>query len=417
MDKLFSQFFSQYPCQIISSVLLFLVLVLLIRLVFLTSRTKKLNHLLAGQKETNMELSLLLSYEREKNSHLHAVQESTRKEMDHHFCLLAHKIVEEQSDLLSTRNKEKLDRLLTPFKEQLNLFKTEIQQLHQDEVRDNSFLRSELQQMQKLNSRISEEAANLAKALKGDKKVQGNWGEMILERLLEHCGLREGHEYKTQTGFRNDEKRLYKPDVIVYLPGNRNIIIDSKVSLISWERFINSPEKTAQIKNMKEHVQALKSHINGLSGKDYSNLEGINSLDFVLMFIPIEEAYNQALQASPDLFEQALRQNIIPVTPSSLLTTLRTIENLWQYQKREQNSSQILKRASALYDKFRLFTEDMEKLGIQLDSCQSVYETAVTRLTRGKGNLVSQVQKLTEYGIRTKKTLPTDILHRTDLEK
>lgn len=351
-------------------------------------------------------------FSQEKYNFLH----DTRKEMAAHFNGIAQNILEDKGGQLSQQQEEKLSSLLVPFQHQLNQFKTEINQLYIDGTKERTTLRQEIIHLRELNQQVNREANNLTMALKGDKKLQGTWGEMILERVLEQSGLRNGHEYTTQKGYRNEEGSLLKPDVILHLPDKRDVIVDSKVSLVHWERYTASHDNVEKAKHLKAQLQAVKQHIITLSAKDYATLTGLNSLDFVILFIPIEAVFFKLTELDDSLLQNALAHNIVLVTPTSLLTTIRTITNLWQRDKQEKGTMEIINRASNLYDKFRGFTDDMEKLGQQLNTCTTSYETAVNKLSRGKGNLVSQAQHLTTLGIRVKKGLSSDLLDKSDLE-
>ncbi len=239
---------------------------------------------------------------------------------------------------------------------------------------------------------------------------------MVLERVLEQSGLRKGHEYDTQEGYRKDDNSLFKPDVIVHLPHNKDIVIDSKVSLTAYEAYCKATTKDQEKSTIKAHTTAIKNHIKALSDKDYSSLKGVNSLDFVLLFIPIEAAFIAAYTHDEQLLTQAFDEKIIIVTPTTLLATLKTIENLWRYEKQNQHAQDIAQRAGVLYDKFRGFVEDVEKLGKQLDTTQSTYHEAISKLSQGKGNLINQAQQLKALGLKVKKEIPKTILEQSDLE-
>jgi DNA recombination protein RmuC len=264
--------------------------------------------------------------------------------------------------------------------------------------------------LKELNERLNKEALNLTTALKGDKKTQGNWGELVLERVLEQSGLRKGQEYETQGGFRDAENNLLKPDVIIHLPQEKAVIVDSKVSLIAYEKYSSSENPERKEELLKQHINAVESHIKSLSEKDYSNIKGIQSLDFVLMFIPIEPAFNIAFQNNDKLFNQAFEKKIIVVTPTTLLATLKTIENLWRYENQNRNARIIAEKAGNLYDKFRGFVEDIEKLGNQINTVNDTYQNALNKLSKGKGNLISQSQQLVDLGVKVKKEIPRSIL-------
>ncbi len=356
-----------------------------------------------------VKLATLLKNERSNSREkLHLLGEA-REDLRLQFKELAQQIFEEKSERFSKHNKEKLSAILTPFQDQIDSFRKRIDVIHNDETKERSSLKTELHHLRELNQRINAEAINLTRALKGDKKIQGNWGELVLERVLEQSGLRKGHEYDTQGGFRDQENCLLKPDVVLHLPEGKDIIIDSKVSLSAWERFINCEQKEEKANHLKEHLQAIREHINSLSQKDYANLKGIHSLDFVLMFMPIESAYSYAFQENEALFEDAFSKKIIVVTPTTLLATMRTIENIWRYEHQSRNAQEIADRAGSMYNKLCSFVEDMEKMGKQLATCNMTYDAAMNKLTHGRGNLISQANTFTDLGVQVKKSFPKSI--------
>ena len=338
----------------------------------------------------------------------------TKAEMTNQFKMLAHEIFEEKDKKFSVASKERLDGILNPFNKQLRDFKQTVNDVYVNEAKQRASLKTEIQGLKELNQQLNIEAVNLTKALKGDKKAQGNWGELILERVLEQSGLRKDHEYETQGGFRDADNNILKPDVIIHLPQDKDIIVDSKVSLIAYEKY-SSADEGQQAVLLKEHITAIENHIKTLSEKDYSSLKGIKSLDFVLMFIPIEPAFLVAFQKDDKLFSDAFNHKIIVVTPTTLLATLKTIENLWRYEKQNQNARIIAERAGNIYDKFRGFIEDIEKLGKQLDTTQSTYHDALNKLNKGKGNLVNQAQQLLDLGVKVKKEIPKSMLQNSDI--
>ena len=355
--------------------------------------------------------------ERKKTEEKVELLHTAREELKNQFKSLASDIFDEKGKKFSDQNQEKLDTILAPFHAQLQGFKQKVDEVYLSEAKERASLKNELENLKNLNQQLNQEAINLTRALKGDTKKQGNWGELILERVLEQSGLRKGIEYETQGGFRNADNQLLKPDVIIHLPEKKKIIVDSKVSLNAYERFCSSSSsEEQQVKALQEHVQALGKHIKQLSEKDYSSLKGMRSLDFVLMFIPIEPAFMVAVQHDEQLFSQAFQHKIILVTPTTLLATLRTIENIWRYEKQNQNTLAIAEKAGRIYDKFRGFVEDIEKLGKQLQTAQSTYGDAIDKLTRGKGNLVGQVQGFVDLGVKVKKEISPSILEHSDLE-
>lgn len=343
--------------------------------------------------------------------------ERNRDALKQEFENLANKIFEQKSERFSQQTRTSLDTLLNPFRDQLQDFRKRVEDVYTTETRDRQALRSEIKSLQDLNRQITEEASNLTRALKGDKKIQGNWGELILERVLEKSGLRKGVEYDTQGSYRDGDNQLYRPDVIVHLPDSRNLVIDSKVSLLAYQRWATEEEDSeARDEALKQHVEAVRNHIRTLSEKDYSQLHGLHSPDFVLLFMPIEPAFVAAFQQDENLFAEAFERKIIVVTPTTLLATLRTIENIWRYERQSQNARRIAERASAVYDKLRVFVESMERLGSQLHTAQGTYDTAMNTLTRGRGNLISQANRFVELGVRVKKELPKAIMDQAEVD-
>jgi DNA recombination protein RmuC len=354
-------------------------------------------------------LITILRAERRNSGEKLAMLENAREELRLQFASLAQEIFEDRSRTFTSQSKERLEAMLKPFHLQLDALKSEIQQTYLNDTRERASLKKELHQLQELNRQMGEEAINLTRALKGDKKLQGNWGELVLERVLEQSGLRRGEEYETQLGYRDSDNRLFKPDVIIHLPEAKDIIIDAKVSLSAWERYCTLEEESARTRALGELVAAIRAHVQSLGAKKYEELQGIRTLDFVLMFMPIEAAFLTAVAHDDTLLTEAFGQKIIIVTPTTLLATLRTIENIWRYEHQSRNSLEIARRAGALYDKFRGFVEDMDKIGKQLDTCRQTYDGAMNKLSQGRGNLISQAQQLTELGIQVKKELPRTV--------
>jgi DNA recombination protein RmuC len=361
-------------------------------------------------------LTTLLENERKHAAEKLQLLEDAREELRLQFAGLAQRIFDEKSARFSELNRERLEAILQPFNNQLTTLKQEINEIYRHDSRERFSLKNEIIQLRDLNQQVNQEAINLTRALKSDTKIQGNWGELVLERVLERSGLRRGIEYETQGGFRDNNNRLLKPDVLVHLPEGKDIIIDSKVSLVSWEKYVNSDDESRRAFHLSELLKAIRDHIAILSKKNYPELAGIHSLDFVLMFMPIEAAFSTAFQQDDNLFGEALTKNIIIVTPTTLLATLRTVENIWQFEHQSKNSLEIARRAGIMYDKFRGFVEEMEKIGKQLATCHSTYDGALLKLTQGRGNLVAQAEQLKELGIQVKKDIPTSITDLAELE-
>ncbi len=361
-------------------------------------------------------LLTLLTNERKHATEKLQLLENAREELRLQFSGLAQQIFDEKSVRFSELNREKLDAILQPFNSQLTALKQEINEIHRHDSRERFSLKSEIIQLRDLNQQVNREAVNLTNALKGDNKIQGNWGELVLERVLEKSGLRRGLEYDTQGGFRDNNNRLLKPDVVVHLPEDKDIIIDSKVSLVSWEKYVNSDDENERKIHLAAMIKAIREHITALSKKNYPELAGIHSLDFILMFMPIEAAFSTAFSQDDTLFIEALGKNIIIVTPTTLLAALRTIENIWQFEHQSKNALEIARRAGIMYDKFRGFMEEMEKIGKQLATCHSTYDCAFLKLTSGRGNLVAQAEQLKELGVQVKKEIPKSITELAELE-
>ena len=361
-------------------------------------------------------LITLLKNDRKHTTEKLQLLQDAREELSLRFAGLAQQIFDEKSARFSELNKDRLDSILLPFNRQLVAFKQEINEIYRTDSRERLSLKGEILQLRDLNQQINREAMNLTRALKSDTKVQGNWGELVLNRVLEKSGLRLGQEYHTQGGFRDDGNRLLKPDVIIHLPEGRDIIVDSKVSLLSWERYVTCDDEGERAGHLAQHVRAVRDHVATLGGKNYPGLAGIHSLDFVLMFMPIESAFSAIFQQDDGLFTEALASNVVIVTPTTLLATLRTIENIWKYEQQSKNSQEIARRAGIMYDKFRSFAEEMEKIGKQLATCHATYDTAFLKLTRGRGNLVAHAEQLRELGVQIKKELPKSITDIADCQ-
>jgi len=332
------------------------------------------------------------------------------------FENLAGKIFDDRSKQFTEHHKTSLDHIVAPLREQLGEFKQRIETVYDNENKDRISLREEIVSLRRDTAQMNQEALNLTRALKGDKKAQGNWGEMILEKVLEKSGLRKGIEYETQGAFRDEDNRLFKPDVIVRLPEGKDVVIDSKVSLLAYERYCSSEDDQERVLSLKQHTEAVRDHIKGLSNKSYSDLKGLRSLDFVLLFMPIESAFIAAFQADEHLFTDAFEHKIIVVTPTTLLATLRTIENIWRYERQNENARAIADKAGIVYDKIRGFVDDLDKLGKQLSTVNSTYDGVMNKLTQGNGNLIRQAGSFVELGVKVKKTFPKSITEQAGLD-
>ncbi|WP_250207472.1 DNA recombination protein RmuC [Alteromonas oceanisediminis] len=330
--------------------------------------------------------------------------------MQTQFENLANKIFEQKSESFVKANKTGLDALLLPLKDQIEGFKRQVSDAYVKEGQERASLKTEILSLKELNQRITAEATALTNALKGDNKQQGNWGEVVLERILEESGLREGYEFETQTAFRSDEGKQLQPDVIVHLPNEKDVIIDAKVSLIAYEAYHSSDDSLVREQQLKAHVNSIKTHMKGLSKKDYQKLKGVRTLDYVLMFIPIEPAFLLAIDEEPSLVTTALNHNIMLVSPTNLLVALRTINNIWQYEYQNQNAQLIAEKAAKLYDKLHGFVTDMEKLGKSIESSAKTYDAALNKLSSGKGNILRQVENFKSMGVQPTKSLPKHLV-------
>ncbi|KXI27627.1 DNA recombination protein RmuC [Paraglaciecola hydrolytica] len=343
--------------------------------------------------------------------------ESAEQRLQQQFENLANKIFEQKHEKFAQSSKAGLDSLLSPLKEQIEGFKRQVTDQYVKEGQERASLKTEIMGLKELNLQITQDAAALTKALKGDNKTQGNWGEVVLERILKESGLREGHEFDTQVALKNAEGKSYQPDVVVHLPNDKDVVIDSKVSLAAYERYFNQQEDdVARALHLKEHVNSLRNHIKELGKKDYQDLQGLRSLDYVLLFIPIESAFLLAADHAPDILKLAFDNNIMLVSPTNLLVALRTINNIWQYEYQNQNAQKIADHAAKLYDKFHGFVTDMEKVGKAIESTQKNYEGAMNKLSSGKGNLVRQVEQFRKLGVQTNKKLDNQLVDNAQLD-
>ena len=329
----------------------------------------------------------------------------TKEELSQEFNMLSNKIFDEKSKEFGALNKEQLELLLTPFREQVANFSKQSRQQFEVDIKERFLLKDELLRLQKMNEQLSQEALNLTKALKSENKMQGNWGELVLENILEQSGLRKGVEYELQATLKSDENRTYRPDVIIHMPQNRDIIIDSKVSLVAYERFVNAENEADKKRALREHIASISAHIKELSKKEYEKLQGVNTLDFVLLFMPIEGAFLLALEEDGEFFKRAYESQILVVSPSTLLVTLRTIEHIWRTQRQEEHAQKIAKEAEAMYDKLVLFVEEMQNIEAHLNKAHGAYDKAMNRLRSGKGNVIKRAQNMKELGLKPKKEL------------
>ena len=332
------------------------------------------------------------------------------------FKNLANEILEDKSKRFTEQNAASLDALLKPLQTKLTEFKEQVSNSYGNEARERFALKSEIERLANLNLRMSDETRSLTQALKGDSKVQGNWGELVLESILESSGLRKGEEYLVQDSHTQTDGSRLQPDVVVKLPEGRSLVVDSKVSITAYARYAETTDPIVAEQELAAHIQSLRQHIQGLSGKNYSSLYGIGSVDFVLMFVPIEPAFLLALKTAPNLYQEALAKNIVLVCPSTLMATLRTVAHLWRQDHQNRNALEIAKQCGTLYDKFVGFVEDLEKLGQRLDQAQTSYHDAFNKLKSGKGNLIRTAEKVRELGVKPSKNISTPLLDSSDSE-
>ena len=345
--------------------------------------------------------------QRETQEKLQLLQEA-KEQMKLEFQSIANKLFEDKSEKFTQQNKTNMGDILNPLREQIVEFKKKVEDVYDKESRDRVSLLQEIVTLKELNTRMSTDALNLTRALKGDNKAQGNWGEMVLEKVLEASGLHKGREYETQGSFTNEDGQRLRPDVVVHLPEGKHVVIDSKVSLVAWERFCADDESQQEI-SLRAHIESIRTHIKDLSAKNYQDLYGINTPDYVLMFVPIEPAFLKALESDSNLFGDAFDKNIMLVCPSTLLVTLKTIHNIWRYEYQNRNALEIARQAGALHDQFVLFAESLEDIGDKIDKTQKAYDTAHKRLVSGKGNLVRRVSQLETLGAKARKEMPASL--------
>jgi DNA recombination protein RmuC len=362
-----------------------------------------------SKKETDFEN--LWERNKEQKQEVEQLQEKFTKEFEN----LANKILEEKTSKFTEQNKENLKTILSPLQDKIQLFEKKVEDTHKESIDYHAALRQQILGLREMNEQMSKETLNLTKALKGDSKMQGNWGELILERVLEKSGLEKDREYFVQQSFVTEEGNRVFPDVVINLPDGKKMIVDSKVTLTAYERCINEEDDTLKAQHLKDHVIAINRHVEQLGNKNYHDLYQMESPDFVLLFIPIESAFALALNEDTTLYNKAFEKNIVIVTPSTLLATLRTIDSMWTNQKQQENALEIARQAGALYDKFEGFVTDLVKIGKKMDEAKIEYQGAMNKLVDGKGNLVTSVEKLKKMGAKAKKSLPDNILNRATI--
>lgn len=347
----------------------------------------------------------------EQKSQLEDIQDRFTKEFEN----LANRILDEKSKKFGEQNENQLRNILDPLKDRIRDFEKRVNDTHTESEKERRGLKEQLLMLTDMNKRMSEETLNLTRALKGDSKKQGNWGELILEKVLEKSGLQKGREYDVQQSFTIEDGSRLQPDVVIHLPENKNLIVDSKVSLVAYERYIAADENDRPLidASLREHLASLRNHIKGLSSKNYQNLYGIGSPDFVILFIPIEAAFALSIGADNELYNEAFEKNVVLVSPTTLLATLRTIANVWKQEYQNQNAQEIARQGGDMYDKFVSFTEDLIKVGKQMDESKKTYSEAMNKLVDGRGNLVRRAEVLRELGVKAGKMLPKGLIDRS----
>ena len=358
-------------------------------------------------------ISELKSLELKLNDNKDEVEKLNEK-FTKEFENLANKILDEKSSKFTEQNKENLKTILNPLQEKIKVFEDKVDKTHKESIDYHAALRQQILGLKEMNLQMSKETINLTKALKGDSKTQGNWGELVLERVLEKSGLEKGREYFVQQSFTNEIGKRVLPDVVIHLPDNKKMIVDSKVSLTAYEQFVNEDDDSLKSLHLKNHVLSLNRHVDQLSEKKYEDIYEIESPDFVLLFIPIEPAFAVAINTDNLLYNKAFEKNIVIVTPSTLLATLRTIDTMWNNEKQQRNAIEIARQAGALYDKFHGLLSDLIGVGKKIDASKSDYNSAMNKLFEGKGNLITSIEKLKRMGAKAKKALPTNIIERAN---
>lgn len=370
---------------------------------------------LSQAKVTNASLQAKLDAQHDAHQIQLQQQTQTKEAFDGYLKQFAESSLKQQASQLSSQNQDQLGHLLNPLKQQLGDFRKKVDDVYDKDARDRAGLTQQINSLLELNNKLSSDAINLTKALKGDNKAQGNWGEMVLEQVLEQSGLRKGHEYQTQVNLTQTDGKRLQPDVVIHMPENKDVVVDSKVTLVAYERYQNAQDEAERSIALAEHLASVRAHIKGLSGKSYESAEGVSSLDYVLLFIPIESAYMLALQADSELFVSAMKSNIMLVSPATLLMVLRTIHNIWRYEHQSQNAKEISRQAEEMHKKLVDFVTSMDSMGSHLLRAQDAYDTAHKRLSSGRGNLINRAQSIVKLGgIQPKKALPEAMIERAD---
>lgn len=365
---------------------------------------------LANQQARIAELSTRLETDRSQALDKLALLEATRSEFGNQFQLLANQILEEKSKKFTEQNQQNLGGLLLPLQEKITQFQTQIADTYDKDSKERLTLKNEIERLALLNGKISEDAINLTQALKGSNKTQGIWGEMVLEKVLESSGLRRGQEYQVQNSFDREEGGQHRPDVIIHLPEGRHMVVDAKMSLVAYERYVSAAGEVERADSLKQHLISVRSHIKGLSDKNYQTLTGLNAPDFVMLFIAVEPAFMLAFSHDQSLFTDALAKNVLLVSPSTLLANLRTIAYIWRQEQQNRNAQEIARQCARLYDKFVGFVDDLEDVGKKLGQTQKSFDEARAKLITGRGNLLRQAEQVKKLGVKPSKNLPLHLL-------
>jgi DNA recombination protein RmuC len=365
-------------------------------------------------RTNNARLLMKLESEERHASSQKEMMLSHKKEIKDELETLAKKVFDGNSQKFAEFSKENIDNMIKPLQTQITEFKKQVADTYNTESQDRAVLKNEINSLKELNEKISKDAINLTNALKGDNKTQGVWGEMVLENVLEASGLRKGFEFEREVSLRTDENEILRPDVVVHLPDNRDLIIDAKTSLVAYERFVNAGDDVTKALHLTTHLNSIRAHVEGLANKNYERLKEVNTLDFIFMFMPIEGALAVALEHDSSIYDNAFKNKILLVGPTTLLVAMRAVENVWKFERQNQNAQEIARRAGAMYDKFVGFSEDLMKISKQIDGIQGSFSAARNKLSDGKGNLVRQVEQLKELGAQTNKKIPKELRGEKD---
>ncbi|MBF0274480.1 MAG: DNA recombination protein RmuC [Nitrospinae bacterium] len=356
------------------------------------------------------------NYLKEKITFQKEETENLRKQFSVEFENLANKILEEKSKKFTEQNKTNIDQILKPLNEKINEFKKKVEDSHENDIKERATLLTEIKNLADLNQQMSKEANNLTKALKGDSKAQGNWGEVVLENILENSGLVKGREYFVQPSYNNDNGVKVQPDIVIHCPGERSIIIDCKVSLTAYEKYCSADDEEDKKRYLKEHLLSIKKHIDGLSEKNYHDIKELKTLDFVIIFLPVEPAFLLAIQADNNLWNYSYNKKIILISQTNLIAVLKLIESIWKQEYQNKNALEIAKKSGDLYDKFVALVEDLNDVGRKLETTKKSYDLSMNKLTTGKGNLVKRAQELKELGVKSNKSLPQNLVEGSEEE-